>query len=128
MVYGLGSSANEWAIQNLDNAAMPIGTAFNVMVGATSSNGGKAVLLTGTSANTTGTDTFVSNKETTGNPNAVVFETPNADPGLNFGTGDPGTTGVAYRVGPTDQVAVFNENGTAMPTSTHYLNLLIFPS
>jgi hypothetical protein len=98
------------------------------MVGAKPSNGGKAVLLTGTSANTVGTDSFVSNSQTTGNPNAVVFETQNADPGLNFGFGDVAPTGVAYRVSPTDLVAVFNEDGSSMPSGTHYFNLLIFPS
>jgi hypothetical protein len=40
----------------------------------------------------------------------------------------PPPTGVAYRIGPTDLVAVFNETGAAMPTTTHYFNLLIFPS
>ncbi len=128
VVYGLGTAGNLWDIQNVDNAAMPIGATFNVMVGSKPSNGGKAVLLTGTSSNTVTTDTFVSNSETNGNPNAVVFETQNADPGLNFGSGDVATTGVAYRVGPTDQVAVFNDDGTSMPSSTHYFNLLIFPS
>ena len=36
-------------------------------------------------ANTSGAATNISNSETNGNPNAVVFETPNADPSLNFG-------------------------------------------
>jgi hypothetical protein len=58
LVYGLGTSGNQWAIQNVDNGAMPVGAAFNVMVGSKASNGGKAALLTGTSANTSGTDTF----------------------------------------------------------------------
>jgi hypothetical protein len=128
VVYGLGPTGNQWAIQNVDNAAMPIGAEFNVMVGATSSNGGKAVLLTGTSTNTTGSQTFVSNSETNGNPNAVVFETQNADPGLHFGAGDVATTGVLYTVTSKDRVAVFNESGSAMPAFTHYFNLLIFSS
>jgi hypothetical protein len=128
VVYGLGASGNLWDIQNVDNAAMPLGATFNVMVGGNPSNGGKAVLLKGTSTNTVGTDTFVSNAQTTGNPNAVVFETQNADPGLNFGFGDVAPTGVAYRMSPTDVAAVFNENGASMPTGTHYFNLLIFPS
>lgn len=128
VVYGLGSQGNEWAIQNVDNATMPIGTAFAVMVGAKPSNGGKAVLLTGTSGNTFGSDTFISNSETTGNPNAVVFETQNADPALNFGSGDVAPTGVIYLASPKDVMAVENSNGSAMPTSTHYFNLLVFPS
>ena len=128
VVYGLGAGGNQWAIQNVDNASMPTGAKFNVMVGAKPSNGGKAVLLTGTSANTVSTDTFISNSQTTGNPNTIVFETQNADPGFNFGSGDIATTGVAYRASPTDLETVFNEDGTSMPTSTHYFNLLVFPS
>lgn len=128
VVYGLGSSGNLWDVQNLDNASMPGGAQFNVLVGAKPSNGGKAVLLTGTSANTQGSDTFISNSETTGNPNTVVFVTQNADPSLHFGAGDVAPTGVIYDTSPNDVAAVFNENGASMPTATHYFNLLIFPS
>jgi hypothetical protein len=128
VVYGLGAGGNQWDIQNVDNAAMPLGAKFNVMVGAAPSHGGAAVLLTGTSANTFGSSTFVNNPETNGNPNAVVFETQNADPGLHFGTGDVAPTGVIYLSSPRDILAVFNENGSFMPSRTHYFNLLIFPS
>lgn len=128
VVYGLGSGGNLWDIQNVDNAAMPIGAKFNVLVGSKPSNGRKATLLTGTSSNTLGSSTFISNSETTGNPNTVVFVTQNADPGLNFGSGDVAPTGVIYDTSPRDVAAVFNENGAAMPVTTHYFNLLIFPS
>jgi hypothetical protein len=70
----------------------------------------------------------VNNPETNGNPNAVVFETQNADPGLHFGTGDVAPTRVIYLSSPRDILAVFNENGSFMPSRTHYFNLLIFPS
>lgn len=128
VVYGLGTKGNQWDIQNVDNASMPIGVKFNVMVGAAASNGGSAVLLTGTSSNTFGSSTYVNNSETTGNPNAVVFEIQNADPGFHFGSGDVAPTGVIYFSSPKDRLGVFNENGKFMPTSTHYFNLLIFPS
>jgi hypothetical protein len=91
------------------------------------SNGGKAVLLKGRAANTVAGDTNIANAQTDGNPNAVVFDTQNADPNLHLGALDPAPTGVAYR-NNIDRVAVFNENGTTMPTKTHYFNLLIFPS
>jgi hypothetical protein len=58
----------------------------------------------------------------------VVFGTQNAYPGLNFGSGDVAPTGVIYDTTPRDVAAVFNENGAAMPATTHYFNLLIFPS
>jgi hypothetical protein len=128
VVYGLGSGGNLWDIQNVDNATMPLGAKFNVLVGAKPSNGGKALLLTGTSTNTFGSSTFINNAETNGNPNTVIFETQNADPGLHFGSGDVAPTGVIYDTSPSDVAAVFNESGSAMPTGTHYFNLLIFPS
>jgi hypothetical protein len=128
VVYGLGSSGNEWDIQNLDNKAMPTGAAYNVMVGAGASNGAKAALLTGNSGNTSGAATTISNKETNGNPNAVVFDTPNADPDKNFGSGNPHPTGVGYATSPSDTEYVFNEDGASMPSLTYYFNLLIFPS
>ena len=127
-VYGLGPNGDLWDIQNLDNAAMPVDAAYNVMVGATASNGGKAALLTGDSSNTVGITTLISNKETNGNPNAVVFETQNFDPDLQFGTNFPHQTGVGYANSPTDQGYVVALDGASMPTATHYFNLLVFGS
>jgi hypothetical protein len=128
VVYGLGPSGDQWDIQNLHNSPMPIGAAYNVMVGGATSNGGKAVLLTGNNANTSGATTYISNKETNGNPNAVVFATPNADPSLNFGAGNPHPTGVGYATSRSDIEYVFNEDGASMPALTYYFNLLVFPS
>ena len=129
VVYGLGASGNQWAIQNIDNATMPIGDAFNVMVGAGKSNGGTAVLLTANSSNSFSAYTLINNSQTNGNPNTVVFETENADPGLHFGTNDKAPMGVIYRAAPAGDVeAVLHEDLTTMPTATHYFNLLIFPS
>lgn len=128
VVYGSGPNGNLWDIQNLDNASMPTGAAYNVIVGSGASNGGKAVLLTGNSSNTAGIATVISNNETNGNPNAVVFETQNFDPSLNFGTNFPHQTGVGYANSPTDQEYVVALDGAAMPTTTHYFNLLIFGS
>jgi hypothetical protein len=128
VVYGLGAAGNQWDIQNLDNATMPVGAAYNVMVGSGASNGGNASLLSGTSLSTVGPLIKISNKETNGNPNAVVFETQNADPNLNFGSGDPNQTGVGYATSPDDFEYVFNEDGNSMPTPPTYFNLLVFPS
>jgi hypothetical protein len=128
LVYGEGAQGNQWAIQNVDNSSMPVGAAYNVMVGSGASNGGKAVLLTGSTTNTVGPLVEISNKETNGNPNAVVFETVNADPNLNFGFNDPYQAGVGYATSPDDFEYVFNENGASMPSSPSYFNLLIFPS
>jgi hypothetical protein len=128
VVYGLGAVGNQWDIQNLDNATMPAGAAYNVILGSGASNGGKATLLSGTSSSTVGPLIKISNQETNGNPNAVVFETQNADPNLNFGSGDPNQTGVGYATSPDDFEYVFNEDGNSMPTPPTYFNLLVFPS
>jgi hypothetical protein len=128
VVYGLGKNGNKWAIQNVDNGTMPAGASYNVMVGSAASNHGKAKLLTGNSGDTSGADTFISNNQTNGNPNAVVFATQNFDPNLNFGTNDPHPYGVGYANSPSDVEYVFNEDGSSMPTTTYYFNLLIFPS
>jgi hypothetical protein len=128
LVYGVGAQGNEWAIQNTDNATMPVGAAYNIIVGGGASNGGKAVLLTGSSTNTVGPLIKISNKQTNGNPNAVVFETPDADPNLNFGFNDPNQTGVGYATSPDDFEYLFNENGAAMSSPPSYFNLLVFPS
>jgi len=127
VVYGAGTG-KQWDIQNLDNAAMPSGASYNVMVGSGASNGGKAVLLTGNSSNTNGITTTINNAETNGNPNAVVFETQDFDPNLQFGTNFPHQTGVGYANSPTDQGYVVALDGAPMPTTTHYFNLLIFGS
>ncbi len=128
VVYGLGKNGNKWAIQNVDNGTMPAGASYNVMVGSAASNGGKTKLLTGDTGDTSGADTFISNKQTNGNPNAVVFATQNFDPNLNFGTNDPHPYGVGYANSPSDVEYVFNEDGSSMPTTAYYFNLLIFPS
>jgi hypothetical protein len=128
VVYGLGTNGNKWAIQNVDNGTMPAGASYNVMVGSAASNGGKAKLLTGDTADTSGAYTFISNKQTNGNPNAVVFTTQNFDPNLNFGTNDPHAYGVGYANSPSDVEYVFNEDGSSMPMTTYYFNLVIFPS
>jgi len=128
LVYGLGKKGNKWAIQNIDNGTMPAGASYNVMVGSAESNGGKTKLLTGTTGDTSGPDTLISNNQTNGNPNAVVFATQNFDPNLKFGTNDPYPYGVGYANSPSDVEYVFNETGSSMPTTKYYFNLLIFPS
>jgi hypothetical protein len=75
-----------------------------------------------------GITTVISNPETDGNPNAVVFETQNFDPNLHFGANFPHQTGVGYANSPTDQGYVVALDGAAMPTTTRYFNLLIFGS
>jgi hypothetical protein len=121
------ASRKQWGVLNEDAAAMPIGAHFNVMVGTTMSNGGKEIVQRNTSQNAAGEFTLISNPETTGNPNAAVFETPNYNPGGLGGTPDNVSTGVAYLLDPTDRETVFQEDGSSMPLGAAF-NVLIYPS
>jgi len=121
------SSSKKWNVFNEDLAGMPLGAHFNVMIGATKSNGGQMVLQTATNSNISGDSTIVVNPQSTGNPNAVLFDTPNWNPGGSGGTSDTVPTGVLYYLSPTDDAAVFNEDGSSMALNAAF-NVLIFPS
>ncbi len=124
---GLFYESNKWSVFNEDLAGMPLGVHFNVMIGATKSNGGQMVLQTATNSNISGDSTIIVNPQSTGNPNAVLFDTPNWNPGGSGGTSDTAATGVLYYLSPTDDAAVFNEDGSTIALNAAF-NVLIFPS
>jgi hypothetical protein len=119
-------SSDRWAIFQEDKANMTLGASFNVMVGTKKSGGGTSALQTATAANTSADSTFISNAKTTGNPNAVVFETPNWNPGSAGGTYDPPPTGIWWS-DFSGQAAVFNQDKSAMPLNAAF-NLIIYQS
>lgn len=120
---GVSYANNQAVIFNEDTASMPIGAHFNVMVGSSKSNGGKTYLQqTGFGS---GSDSVVSNGRTNGNPNAVIFDTPNFDTAYIGGVFDTVPSGVAYVPGPTDRWAVAQQDGSAMGNGPAF-NLLIF--
>ena len=118
------SSAKEWGIFNEDGATMPTGVSFNVMIGGSPSNGGNAVTIKATTANTSGDTTFFSNSNTDGNPNNVTFVTQNWNPGGVGGTYNNEQIGVWYA---STEEGVFNENVSTPPVNSAY-NLLTFSS
>jgi hypothetical protein len=119
------NAAGLWAIFNEDQAPMPIGAHFNVLVGAKAKNGGgTAALLRTTASNSSADTTYINNPATNGNPGNITFVTPNYDPGGKGGTYNDVQTGVWY---PSPQEGVFNENGSSPPLHSAD-NLLIFPS
>lgn len=118
------SAAGKWGIFNEDLASMPIGVSFNVMVGQAPSNGGVMKTLKTTSTNRSGDTTFISNSQTTGNPNNVTFTTQNWNPGGAGGTYNNAQTGVWYN-GAGE--GVFNENTSSPPLNSAF-NTLIFSS
>ena len=122
---GVSYANNQAVIFNEDTAPMPVGAHFNVMVGSSKSNGGRTYLQqTGFGS---GSDSVVSNARTNGNPNAVVFDTPNFDPSYIGGVYDTAPSGVAYLAGPTDRWAVAQQDGSTMGNGPAF-NLLIFSS
>jgi hypothetical protein len=120
------NSKRQWAILNEDKAGMTANASFNVMVGTSNSGGGTSALQTATATNTTGNITFISNSLTTGDPNAIVFETPNGNPGGAGGTYDPAAPGT-YWSGTNGKAAIYNENKLAMPLHAAF-NLIIYQS
>ena len=119
------TGAKQWTIFNEDQAKMP-STNFNVMVGAGASGGGTELLQTVTSSNRSGDSTSINNTATNNLPNAILFVTPNFNPGSISGTYDPHPVGVRYDTG-SGQWAILNEDGASMPLSAAF-NILAFAS
>jgi hypothetical protein len=115
---------HKWAIFNEDHGAMPIGAAFNVLVGTAATNGGKSATVTTTSHNRPRFVVFLSNPETTGNPNNVTFVTQDYNPGAKGHTGNPGFAYVAYS---GSKELIGNWIGPVMPLGASF-NQLIFSS
>ena len=121
------SSLKEWGILNEDGTAMSIGAHFNVMIGSKASNGGTEVVARATRNNSAGSFVLINSPEDNGNPNAAVFTTPNSDPGGVKSNFDASATGVEYFQSPTDDWAVFQEDGSSMSTG-YAFNVLSFSS
>lgn len=95
--------------------------------GATPETSGAAHLIQiATSSNSFGDDTLLDNAVTNNLPNAVLFVTPNFNPGSISGTYDPHPVGVCYNPG-SGRWAILNEDGASMPLSAAF-NVLAFAS
>jgi hypothetical protein len=77
-------------------------------------------------SNTFGDYTLIGDSHTMGVPNAILFVTPNFDPGGSGGTYDPHPVGVWYDTSASDW-AIFNEDGASMPVFAAF-NVLIIPT
>ncbi len=123
---GVWFSGPEWAIFQQDTGSMTIGASFNVLVG-TAGTGGTATLLKAKASNTTLNWTLLNNRLTNNKSRAMVFATPNWNPGNVGGTYDDSPIGVWYdkHVNP-HMWSVFNQNTSLnMPIHAAF-NLLIF--
>jgi hypothetical protein len=126
---GYSPRRRQWGILNEDKtASMPLDASFNVMVGTSNSGGGTSALQTATTTNINGRITFIHNSLTTGDPNEILFETPNWNPsGGTNGTYD--NAPIATYWSPTaGKAAIFNdEDNATMPLHAAF-NLLIYQS
>jgi len=125
---GVWFSGPEWAIFQEDQGSMTLGASFNVLVGISGTGANVGTVLKARSGNFSGDSVFLSNRNTNDNSKAMVFATPNWNPGNVGGTVDNAPIGVWYDKGLNPhQWAVFNEDESTMPLHAAF-NLLIFRS
>ncbi len=118
---GVWYDGSHWAIFNQDIAAMPVNAAFNVSV---LTSGAGVFVHKATAGNISGNVTFIDNTLTNGNPNAIVFVTPNWNPGGVGGTYDNHPIGVYYD-SLANKWAIFNQDLAAMPVNAAF-NLYVY--
>jgi hypothetical protein len=119
---GVWYDGSKWAIFNQDIAAMPVNASFNVSI---LTAGAGVFVHTATAGNSAGDYTTIDNPLTNGNPNAIVFVTPNYNPGGVGGIYDKHSIGVWY---DGSKWAIFNQDTTAMPVNASFNVLLLVPS
>ncbi len=116
----------KWAVLNEDGKKMPLGAAFNILVGTSASGGATSKVLTATASGELGRLAFFSSAASNDRPDSISFVTPDFNPGGKGGTltGDP--AGLYYY--PTkSRWAVFDEGVEAPPPAGASYNLLIYP-
>jgi hypothetical protein len=117
----------KWAILNIDGAHMPTGAAFNVLIGSAPSNGGTTALATETKGDRKIGTLVVSNALSNGNPNNVMFVTPNLSPNGKGRPGNPHPLEVNYPGTKIFRETIDNADFTVPPLNATF-NLLIFSS
>jgi hypothetical protein len=118
---GVYYTGAQWAVFNQNTAVMTNGASFNVMV----LPAGAGFVHTATSGNTSFNTTRINNPLTDNRPNALLFITPNWNPGGVGGTYVNFPVGVYYS--SFGQAAIFNENVSgSMPIGAAF-NVLALP-
>ena len=108
---------SQWAIINQGPTDVPLGASFNVLVLVPVSD---IFVHTATADNIHFNHTNIDNALTNGNPNAIVFTTPNLNPGGGVGTYNNHNIGVQYE----GQWEIFNQDGLNMPSGPAF-NVLV---
>lgn len=119
---GVFYTDTEWAIFNQNSTAMPIGASFNVMVIPADAG----FIHTATTSNTSFNATRISNPLTDNRPNALLFITPNWNPGGVGGTYVNSRVGVYYST--ANQAAIFIERTSESMPSGASFNVLALPA
>ena len=107
-------------------ALMVAGLAILPAAAASADTQASHFILTATSANTTGDAVFINNLATNDEPGALLYVSPNYDPGGVNGTYDNSPIGVYYDSG-SNAWSVFNENGADIPAGASF-NVLVEPA
>ena len=117
---GVYYAAGKWRIFNQDLATMPTNAAFNMLVLVPQS---ATFVHKATAANSSGNVTYVDHPLTNNDPNAMVFVTPNWNPGGSGGTYNNHNIGVWYS-SANQKWSVFNQDSATMPANAAF-NVLI---
>ncbi len=118
---GVYYAAGKWRIFNQDLATMPTNAAFNVLVLVPPSD---VFVHKATSANSSGNVTDIDHPLSNNDPNAIVFVTPNWNPGGGGGTYNNHNIGVYYAGSPINKWSIFNQDMVTMPNNAAF-NVLI---
>ncbi len=116
---------HQWAVINEDGAKMPVGAAFNILVGKPASPGDVTRTLTARTANKVGDAVLFSNSASNSRPSSMTFVTPVWNPGGKGGIKSTAQTAVGYDA-KLARWAVVDDLATSAPLGSAY-NLLIFP-
>jgi hypothetical protein len=111
---------DQWAIFNQDSSNMTLNIAFNVLVGPIDPG---VFVHKATVTNTGGNLTCIDNPLTNNRPNALVYVTPNWNPGGGAGTYHDHNIGVYYSTG--HKWCIFNQDYTVDMTIGAAFNVLV---
>ena len=104
-----------WAIFNQDLAAVPPGSAFEVLVPQAS----ETFVHEAGILNTAGHYTYLDNRQTNGRPDAILTVTQNWNPGGGSGVYNDHAVGTQYDA-QLEKWAVYNQDGAPMPTGAAF--------
>lgn len=113
---------HKWRIYYLDNSSMLLVVSFNVFILPASAG---AFTQTSTTGNINGDGTQIDNSLTNNNPNALVFVTPNRNPGDVWGTVSNHSYGV-WTDG--NHWLIFNQDVATMPANVSFNVLVLVPT